>query len=1292
MSDYDNLVQQLTNQRKNLNTNKYYKGSIDSMGGIDTATQYMASLLTRSGIRDLSEIKEVTETKPVYGFPSDIPFRREEDGSPKIVRPEEGGQFYEVIIGPNPEGGDYTQLVPVESIPQVQTGSNTYTKLINSRTGEQLKQGHDASYIYANTQNSYVDGKPDSEYTIGGSFAGGNTSLKLRMVDGVPMFYSTPGPSSSDFPKEAVAFGLMMASFAVPGLGAAVGGSITGALGITASAAVNAAIGTGVLTTLASGGDVKKGVISGLTSFIAPAIAAEIGNAAGNIFDSPVGAKMFANMSAAALRTAALGGNSDDIGKAVLGTATGEMFNVVASQIPGFTDIKDPATKAAISSSIQAALSTPGDLSEKAQAAMLQGSITMGLSELEIDGKKFNQLPPAQQSIARQALTSALTGKPLNERAILNTALSAASKEVQAAIKAEQAPSAESKTEPQPDLAAFDASVGLTKPAAPLEKDVGLAVSPSLNVPGAAPSDEVLTAEAPSGIVSPATYQTPFAEYASAATSDVPAQDISISNLPESMRPREGEIVTDATYGPEGEVRVTMVGKRPDGTEYSYTAVQDSEDKSVFYETASGGEAGGTTSISDTRPAVKEKPADNIVITGEDGATVTLNPEGSLVEVADADGNKPSNVQEVVANVISNPVNVDTLKGAGGADITGGEAGEDTAQGAGSDAATGETKTSNKMDDLEETADYTDAINNALAGLDYATEEDVENIINLTLKANPNLTEKQVSNIVGGHLDQLDIPTDVDIQSIVNESIKTADLASKTAVTEAIAGAEQKTAAQLGELKTDLLDRIKTFENAGLTRDQATQASLSELAEELGDTEENLLAKLGTTESSLKSELETGLAGVTTKFGEELGGLKTDLVSRVQAFENAGLTRDQALQASISELAEELGDTEEGLLAKLGTTETQLKSEIGGVETRLGEQISDVQSQITTKLSTAVDSITQKVNEFESMGATRDEALSAALDNVASDLGLAREEFLEQLGETETTLGERIAKSETAFAEQIGGLQTDLIAKIGALEEAGLSRDDAIKQSIASLAGELGETETGLLQKIGTTESNIKTQLEGVTTEFGEKLGDIQEQIAGQGLEYATKLSTAVGDINERMTQFESIGATRDEALQAAIDNVADNLGVTSESLLEQLNLNKTELQDQIEQANLDYAKQVAGLGTDITSVKTGLETLGTKVGEQVGGLGTKVAGIEQTLAKQPEQWAKLFSNLQTGFGTQISGLQSQLARQNAEQRAAQQAAQQAAMAPKFETFYANIQGYKPFDLRQFSSDFYDEE
>ena len=57
----DKLAKQITNQRQNLGTEKYYKGDLSAIGGIDAATQYMASRLVLSGVRDISEIGERTQ-------------------------------------------------------------------------------------------------------------------------------------------------------------------------------------------------------------------------------------------------------------------------------------------------------------------------------------------------------------------------------------------------------------------------------------------------------------------------------------------------------------------------------------------------------------------------------------------------------------------------------------------------------------------------------------------------------------------------------------------------------------------------------------------------------------------------------------------------------------------------------------------------------------------------------------------------------------------------------------------------------------------------------------------------------------------------------------------------------------------------------------------------------------------------------------------------------------------------------------------------------------------------------
>jgi Ca2+-binding RTX toxin-like protein len=97
--------------------------------------------------------------------------------------------------------------------------------------------------------------------------------------------------------------------------------------------------------------------------------------------------------------------------------------------------------------------------------------------------------------------------------------------------------------------------------------------------------------------------------------------------------------------------------------------------------------------------------AGNIVITGEDGSTVTLGPDGSVVDVKDAEGADPSNVQDVLDRVISNPVNIDTLEGAPGNDTFVGGEGNDTFVIGGDDTLVGGEGNDTFVGDGQDTVD-----------------------------------------------------------------------------------------------------------------------------------------------------------------------------------------------------------------------------------------------------------------------------------------------------------------------------------------------------------------------------------------------------------------------------------------------------------------------------------------------------------------------------------------------------------------------------------------------------------
>lgn len=290
----EKLSEQIANQRKNLGTDRYYRGDIGALGGIDAATRSMAETLARSGITNLADIGEKQEK--AYGIDFSVDPEKAINDFAKWYQ-SGGWQGQSAQTRVNIDGKDYWYTnLPISDeeyrpalLPFGHVGEPQKI-LYNKKTGEQLKQGGDAGYAYAHTGvNLDESGKPVADnYTFGGSFAGDNTSFNLKMVDGVPVFYSTPGVSSSFFDAQDLAKGIGLMSLMLPGIGTALGGAITGALGIGANAFTNAALGNVLLSTVASGGDVdlEKALTSvamgaaaqGISSGITPEIASAVGN------------------------------------------------------------------------------------------------------------------------------------------------------------------------------------------------------------------------------------------------------------------------------------------------------------------------------------------------------------------------------------------------------------------------------------------------------------------------------------------------------------------------------------------------------------------------------------------------------------------------------------------------------------------------------------------------------------------------------------------------------------------------------------------------------------------------------------------------------------------------------------------------------------------------------------------------------------------------------------------------------------------------------------------------------
>jgi hypothetical protein len=266
------------------------------------------------------------------------------------------------------------------------------------------------------------------------------------------------------------------------------------------------------------------------------------------------------------------------------------------------------------------------------------------------------------------------------------------------------------------------------------------------------------------------------------------------------------------------------------------------------------------------------------------------------------------------------------------------------------------------------------------------------------------------------------------LSTAINDAVKsgkTGDAALQTAI--------DKVASDLGITKTDLLSQIGKTETAlksqftsqlsgvesklttaindaiksGKTGDAALQTAIDKVASDLGVTKTDLLSQIGKTETALKSDVKT-LSDTVTKINTDLS---TEIKSVLKTTQNA----DTVLNTSISKVASDLGITKDQLLDQIGKTESQLKSEIQTTQ----DTITQVKTDLTTEIYNAAQT-----------SADADKIISESIQKVADDLGVTKEELLDQIGETELTLkaelSTELAKVSQELGKQIKGIKTGL--------------------------------------------------------------------------------------------------------------------------------------------------------------------------------------------------------------------------------------------------------------------------
>jgi predicted transcriptional regulator len=182
----------------------------------------------------------------------------------------------------------------------------------------------------------------------------------------------------------------------------------------------------------------------------------------------------------------------------------------------------------------------------------------------------------------------------------------------------------------------------------------------------------------------------------------------------------------------------------------------------------------------------------------------------------------------------------------------------------------------------------------------------------------------------------------------------------------------------------NILDKVAEYEEAGMTRDEAIQKAVDDVAAELGTTREDLLKRIDTTEENLIKSVDV-LSKDVGALSTKVGDVEANLIEKIAANEEAGMTRDEALGKAIDDVAAELGTTREDILTQIGQTESALTGQI----TDLSTDVQVKYDALTTEQKALADQLTRQGIDLNTAIDTAKTELTGEITTVRDTLGRA---------------------------------------------------------------------------------------------------------------------------------------------------------------------------------------------------------------------------------------------------------------------------------------------------------------
>jgi hypothetical protein len=400
----------------------------------------------------------------------------------------------------------------------------------------------------------------------------------------------------------------------------------------------------------------------------------------------------------------------------------------------------------------------------------------------------------------------------------------------------------------------------------------------------------------------------------------------------------------------------------------------------------------------------------------------------------------------------------------------------------------------------------------------------------------------------------------------------------ETALTTKLTTGLAEVTTKVEAINTSLTAAIAANQAAGLTRDQATQKAIDDVATQLGTTKADLLTQLGTTEVALTTKLNTGLEAVNTK----IEGINTSLTTAIADAKAAGLTGDAALQAAINKVAADQKVDSAALLTSIGATEASLKtqfaSEIAGVtkdiQTKYDALTQAQKDAVNAQVQQGKD-LTKAITDATSGLQTQIDALSGTTKTQYDSLTQAQKDAVATQVQQGKDLTKAITDSASGLQNQITGLSTSVQAKYDSLTQAQKDAVAAQVQQGVDLTKAITDSSSGLQTQITNLSGDLQTKYDALTQ--GQR--DIVNAQTKQGVD----LNTAINEVSKVITKDVADVKKDVSTLRTDTQTRFDTLDQGQKDLV----ISQVKLGVDVDKAIDDAAKKTT---QQITDVKTDLK------------------------------------------------------------------------------------------------------